>query len=346
MFFYEKITRKESFYSPADLIISLFGKSRVGPLGREWESAVSRKSLKIAILGAGVFGRYHAMKARAHARVSHVTLYDPQKAKLISLADELKLTAQLDLEAAINESDAVIIAAPAPYHAQLTLKALGAGKHCLIEKPLAHNLEQGRAICDLARDKKLNVHVGHQERYVLQAIGLDTILSRPKLIELYRENPFGPRGTDVSVSLDLTVHDLDMVMWLLGGEPLGVLATGESVRTEFIDRTRAELLYENSKAVIHTSRVANEGRRFMRLTYDKGTVEIDFNSRKLKHNTPFMLNEDFTDDPRARDALAASDDAFYQAVLHGAPSAIPPEDGLRALEWAVEIDNLILGTSL
>lgn len=301
------------------------------------------QELNVAILGAGVFGRYHAMKALAHKSVTSICLYDPDISKAQKVANELNIKVQSSLEDALIGCDAAVIAAPAPFHGELALKALALGNHCLIEKPLAHDIQAARKICQQANDKKLIVHVGHQERYVLQAIALDTIVSRPKLIEIHRENPFNPRGTDVSATLDLTVHDLDMVMWLMDAEPLGVLATGSCVETDFIDRSRAELIYENSKAVIHTSRVASTGCRTMRLTYPEGWVEIDFNARTLTHNSPFMLNDKFADDPRAQDALGASDHDFYDAVLSGTPSAIPPEEGLRALDWALEIDRLILG---
>ena len=310
------------------------------------EPHVGQTSLNVAIIGAGVFGRYHAMKALAHEGVAAVGVFDPDMGKARVLADELGLDVHSSVDAALAACDAVVIAAPASTHSELAIQALGAGKHCLIEKPLAHDLDAAEKICKLAADKKLIVHVGHQERFVLEAIGLDSIVSKPKFIEMYRENLPSPRGTDVSATLDLTVHDLDMVMWLMGGEPLGVLATGESMSTAFIDRSRAVLLYENSKAVIHTQRAAKIGRRSMALTYPEGTIEIDFNTKTLKNNSPFMLNEKFGDDPRASDALQASDTAFYDAVLGGGSSVIPPEDGLRALDWALEIDRLILGTEL
>jgi len=307
---------------------------------------VGQTSLNVAILGAGVFGRYHAMKALAHDGVKSVGLYDPDINRAQALADELGLNIYSSRDAALTACDAAVIATPARFHAELALSALEAGKHCLIEKPLAHDLEAGRKICKLAEKENLIVHVGHQERFVLQAIGLDTIITKPKLIEIHRENPFNPRGTDVSVSLDLTVHDLDMVMWIMGGEPMGVLATGESVRTEFIDRSRAVLLYENSKAVINTSRTAQVGRRAMSLSYAEGVIEIDFNARSFVNNSPFMLHESFMDDPRAKDALGASDHAFYDAIINRTPSVIPAEDGFRALDWAIEIDRLILGEAL
>ena len=300
-------------------------------------------SLKVAILGAGVFGRYHAQKALAHKAVSAVSIYDPDMARARSVADELGLEVKDTLEAALADCDAVVISAPATHHAELALQAFKAGRHCLIEKPLAHEMSLGQEICHVARDKNLIVHVGHQERFVLEAIALNSIVSKPRLIELHRENPYSPRGTDVSATLDLTVHDLDMVMWLMGSEPLGVLATGSSVRTSFIDRSKVELIYDKTKAIIHTSRVAEVGRRTMMITYHEGTVEIDFNTKTLINNSPFMLNAQFGEDPKARDALGASDHAFFDAVLNGTPSVIPPEDGLRAIEWAKEIDNLILG---
>ncbi|MEP6342974.1 MAG: Gfo/Idh/MocA family oxidoreductase [Maricaulaceae bacterium] len=303
-------------------------------------------SLKVAIIGAGVFGRYHAQKALAHKKVSSVSIYDLDISRARSIGDELGLDVIETFEDALASCDAVIIASPATFHAELALQSLKAGRHCLIEKPLAHELSLAQDICDLAREKNLIVHVGHQERYVLEAIGLNSIVSKPKLIELYRESPYSPRCTDVSSTLDLAVHDMDMVMWLMGGEPLGVLATGRSVETAFIDHSRAELIFDKTKAVIHTSRVANEARRTMLIVYPEGTIEIDFNAKTLVNNSPFMLNENFGDDPRARDALGASDHAFFDAVIGGTSSTIPPEDGMRALEWALEIDSLILGKGL
>jgi len=305
---------------------------------------VSDKTLDIAILGGGVFGRYHIQKAMAHQQVNHIGLYDPDTARAQALADEYGVSFMPSADAAIAQSDAVIITAPALHHADLAEAALNAGKHCLIEKPLAHSMDAAQRICDLSRDKNLIVHVGHQERYVLSAIGLDTIVSKPQLIEMHRENSFSPRGTDVSATLDLTVHDLDMVMWLMQGEPIGILATGESVETPFIDRSRAELIYDKTKAVIHTSRTAKMPRRTMTLTYPEGVVEIDFNARNLVNKSPFMLNEDFANDPKAKDALEASDHDFFTAVLSGTPAVIPAADGMRALDWALQIDDLILGT--
>jgi len=260
------------------------------------------------------------------------------------MADEFGIAVMPSVETAIAQSDAVIITAPALNHAELAIAALEAGRHCLIEKPLSHTLDAAQHICDLAEDKNLIVHVGHQERYVLSAIGLDTIVSKPRMIEMHRENKFSPRGTDVSVTLDLTVHDLDMVMWLLKGEPMGVLATGESVQTALIDRSRAELIYEKTKVVIHTSRTAQTPRRSMTLTYPEGVVEIDFNARSLVNKSPFMLNEDFANHPLAKDALKTSDYDFFEAILSGRPSVISPKDGMRALDWALQIDALILGT--
>jgi len=296
---------------------------------------VTHQTLKISILGGGVFGRYHIQKSLAHSKVDRVNLYEPNAERAQLMADEFGIAVMPSVETAIAQSDAVIITAPALNHAELAIAALEAGRHCLIEKPLSHTLDAAQHICDLAEDKNLIVHVGHQERYVLSAIGLDTIVSKPRMIEMHRENKFSPRGTDVSVTLDLTVHDLDMVMWLLKGEPMGVLATGESVQTALIDKT---------KVVIHTSRTAQTPRRSMTLTYPEGVVEIDFNARSLVNKSPFMLNDDFANHPLAKDALKTSDYDFFEAILSGKPSVISPKDGMRALDWALQIDALILGT--
>ncbi len=298
---------------------------------------------KIAILGGGVFGRYHIQKALGHEGVGSVCFYEPDAHRAKRLSDEFNITAMPTAQAAIDMCDAVVIAAPAVDHAKLALMALDAGKHCLIEKPIAHSLEDAQAICDKAKDKKLIVHMGHQERYVLAAIGLDTITVKPKLIEIYRETLFSERGTDVSATLDLTVHDLDMVMWLLKEEPIGLMASGEAVKTDYIDKSRAVLIFSETKVIIHTSRVATTPHRSMQLSYDEGVIDIDFMSRRLTHKTPFMLNENFTNDLRGKDALAASDYDFYGAVKTDKSPVIPAKDGLQALKWALDIDALILG---
>lgn len=299
--------------------------------------------LKIAILGGGVFGRYHIQKALGYDKIGHICLFEPDKARAQAMADEFDIALMPTAQAAIDHCDAVVITAPAIHHAELAHAALSAGKHCLIEKPIAHSLKDAQAICDMADEKGLTVHMGHQERYVLAAIGIDTIVPKPRLIEMFRENLFSERGTDVSATLDLTVHDLDMVMWLLDAQPLGIMATGDVVKTSYIDQSRAVLLFDNTKVIIHTSRVALTPRRSMQLSYDEGVIDIDFNARSLTHKTPFMLNASFANDPRGQDALAASDYAFYDAILSGAPPAISAKDGLRALEWALDIDALILG---
>jgi len=304
---------------------------------------LNSRKLKIAILGGGVFGRYHVQKALASEHVDHVCLFEPDSARVQAMLDEMAVDIMPSAQAAIAQSDAVIITAPAVHHHELAVEALKAGKHCLIEKPLAHSREAAQEICTLAEASGLIVHLGHQERYVLSAIGLDTIVSKPRLIEMHRESPFNLRGTDVSVSLDLTVHDLDMVMWLLKDEPMGLLATGASVETSFIDRSRTELLYADTKVVIHTSRVAAAPRRTMSVTYAEGRIEIDFNARELVNKSPFMLNEDFAKAPKAKDALGASDEDFFAAILNGGPSAISVMDGYRAVDWALQIDALITG---
>lgn len=304
---------------------------------------VDSRKLKIAILGGGVFGRYHVQKALGSDRVDYVCLYEPDSARAQAMADEFSIDIMTSAEDAITQSDAVIITAPAVHHLDLSLASLKAGKHCLIEKPLAHSLDAAQKICALAKKTGLIVHLGHQERYVLSAIGLDSIVSKPRLIELHRESPFSPRGTDVSVSLDLTVHDLDMAMWLLKEEPMGLLATGACVETPFVDSSRAELIYAGTKVVIHTSRIAAAPRRTMHLTYAEGVIEIDFNARSLVNKSPFMLNEDFANDPRAQDALGASDQDFFDAVLDDKPAVISAADGYRALDWALQIDALIMG---
>ena len=303
---------------------------------------MSSDLLNVTIIGAGVFGGYHINKAKENSLVGSVAIFDMDMARASRIAREKGLLVHPTLEAAYAASDAVIIATPAPDHGTRVLEALEAGCHCLVEKPLAHSLELAERITKLAKTKNLIVHVGHQERFVLSAIGIDKIGEKPKIMELYRENLANIRGTDVSVTLDLTVHDLDMAIWLMGEEPLGAMASGSSTVSDFIDDLKAELIFDKGKVRIITSRTATKQRREIKLSYvSGGEIIIDFTNRRLTNTTSHNVNMDWQSHPLAKDPLAASDGAFYSSIKGIDADLIGAEDGKHAVGWALEIERLI-----
>ena len=174
------------------------------------------QTLKIAVIGAGVFGGYHANKCAAHPRVEFVGVYDPDISRASVHADKHGVQAFDNFQAMLAKSQAVIVASPADTHGAMALTALEFGKHCLIEKPIASRLRDAAKIVQMAEEKNLVVQIGHQERFVAKAIGLDRLPESPSKIISHRMSKFSERGTDVSVSLDLMTHDLDLLLMLMG----------------------------------------------------------------------------------------------------------------------------------
>jgi len=301
------------------------------------------RPLKIGIVGAGVFGAYHALKCIAHKRAELVGLYDHTEKRCKKIAAGHDVKPYNDYEAMLAEVEAIIIASPAQSHGVMAIKALEAGKHCLIEKPIATRLEEAHHIVSLAKEKNLIVQIGHQERFVMQAIGIDKISESPEHISAFRMGQYSVRGTDVSVTLDLMTHDLDLVMMLVGEPPIKISSAPIPIRSKMADASLAQISFPSGcTARLHASRVEEDFRRTMDVVYPNGTVSIDFNSKTLSHNTPFDLNEDFGKEPSAKDSLGAATNAFVEAVLNGTDIPITAQDGYKALEMALIIDRGIL----
>ncbi len=295
--------------------------------------------ISTGVIGAGVFGRYHTSKAADHPKTRLVGVFDPNRDSRQSVADEFKTRAFSSADRLFDNCEAVIIAAPATYHGEYAQSALEHGCHILVEKPLATDIYQARRVVDMAESLGKVVQVGHQERFVVRAIGLDKVQSKPTHISAIRFNPFSPRGTDTSVTLDLMTHDLDLVFWLMD-QPL-ISVDGESlvVQSERPDAARAFLRFPGGRAKLESSRVEPSGHREMVLTYPEGEVRIDFNAKTLTHNTPFDLNEAFADHTDVKDSLAAGLNEFVQSILTGRAPLITAGAGLRAVEAALRVDG-------
>ncbi len=300
------------------------------------------KKLRIGISGAGVFGGHHAAKLAAHPRIEFAGVYDPEHPERAqALVDVHGGKAFASRDAMIAAADAIIVASPASVHFRQAMDALEHGLHVLVEKPLATKLEDAREMVAMAEKQGVILQVGHQERFVSNAIGLFDIPENPLSIEAHRVAPYSLRGTDVSVTLDLMTHDLDLVNLLAGGEANDVRSDVHTGPSGHIDDARAEICYPSgTKASIHASRVAPDRQRHMRIEYPSGVVEIDFFNRSLKNGTPFALNAGFADEPEALDSLGAEINAFACAILDGGQVPVCGISGAKALALALRVDKV------
>ncbi|RKQ71511.1 putative dehydrogenase [Litorimonas taeanensis] len=300
---------------------------------------MTQKRLKVGLLGAGVFGGYHAGKLASHPKVTFVGVYDPNPEKRQELAEKYGTIDFKTEEALFSVCDAIILANPAVNHGPSAINALKSDCHVLIEKPMATSIKDAEEILSLSKGRNRVVQVGHQERYVIRAIGLDKVDETPQKIVGIRKSTFSRRGGDTSVTLDLMTHDIDLCCMLMRDIPHSISGTSETVNTPRPDRARAELTYKSGSAILTASRVADEVGRQMTIQYPSGTVLIDFGKKTLQHNTPFKLDTNFGDNPSAKDSLGAATEQFISAVLEGSPVSVTAKDGYEAARIAINIDG-------
>jgi len=312
---------------------------------------VNPTPLRLGILGVGHFGRFHALKAAANPAIHLIGLHDASFDRAAQIAGEVGAPA-LAPEAVIAAAEAVIIAAPTRFHYGLAEQALAAGRHVFIEKPIAASLDQADRLIALAARQGRVLQVGHIERF---SAAFRTVMATPSggralSFEAVRAAPFRPRSLDVSVVLDLMIHDLDLVMELAGGEPEAVEAVGAAIASGHPDFAVARLRFSGGRAAsITASRVSLSMERRLRVLGTEGEMAVDFLTRSLAvlrrggaepvdtMSGHGVDRATWTD----HDSLEAEQGAFIAACQGRGPVVVDGAAGRRALKWALAIEEAI-----
>ncbi|HEX7389210.1 MAG TPA: Gfo/Idh/MocA family oxidoreductase [Acidiphilium sp.] len=306
--------------------------------------------LRVGVIGAGHFGRFHALKTASAGRATLIGLHDPDPARAQAVAAEAGCSV-LGLDALIAAADAVIVAAPADAHFAIASRALAAGKHVLVEKPIAATLAEADELATLATTHGKVLQVGHLERFSAAHGAVAGRMGQPLYIEAVRIAPFKPRGTDVSVILDLMIHDLDLILALVAQPVESIDAVGAAVASAHDDIANARVRFVNGcVATITASRISQKTERRMRIFSEAGYLTVDFAERKLTMigreggmKLPgldgFGLEQAGWQD---HDALAAEHAAFHASCLDGAPVLVDAAAGRRALEAALAVSRSIV----
>jgi len=305
------------------------------------------EGLRIGVAGAGHFGRFHALKLAASRRATLSGIFDLSAERAAAVAKETGTT-PLSWPALLDASDAVVIAAPAEAHFALAAEALRAGKHVLVEKPIAATLAEAEELGRLAAAAQRVLQVGHLLRFSAEHKAISARMQRPLYLDCVRIAPFKPRGTDVSVILDLMIHDLDLVLALVDSPIESVDAVGAPVASVHEDIANARVRFVNGcVATITASRISLKTERKMRLFSQEGYMSVDFTARKLmmigrERGIPLpgtgggRLEEITWKD---HDALEAEHAAFAAAILDGAPVVVDAAAGARALAAALAVTD-------
>ncbi len=320
--------------------------------------------VEVGVIGVGHLGKHHVGKFQALTECRLVGIYDknPQRASEISSAYQVK--AYDSYEDLLNDVDAIDIAATTSYHYELAKPALLKGKHVFLEKPITSTLQQAEELLELAEKKGLFIQVGHIERFNPVILEVEDEIDNPMFIESVRLSQFQPRGTDVSVVLDLMIHDIDLILSFIQSPISDIRASGVGILTPSVDIANARLEFANGAvANVTSSRVSMKQERKIRFFQHHSYISLDFQAKNvtvmkraagIKDLLPEILlgKTDFKPEQlmdiknfdaslSEKDALALELESFVNCIAENKKPVVDGAAGTRALKVALEISRII-----
>jgi predicted dehydrogenase len=305
------------------------------------------KRLRIGVIGAGKIGALHAKTIAKMPELQLVGVCDTNLWRAQFTAWQNGTTALRDYADILDKVDAVVVAVPTPMHFEVGMKALEAGVHCLIEKPLAASVEQAKKLLALSQAKKLVLQVGHVERFnpaVLEAI---KHVRNPRYITVERLGPYDPRVSHIGVVMDLMIHDLDILLTLVGSEIESLEAVGAHLLSQHEDIANVRVRFKTGCiADLTASRISLERSRKLRLFQQDSYVSLDYGNTALKiyrKKTPVIksLKDIEILKPKLSSAqpLQSEHDHFLDCVRHNRKPWPSGEHGVAALKLALQISE-------
>ena len=303
--------------------------------------------LKTAVIGVGYLGRFHAQKYVILDESELIGVVDVDKERGEKVAQELGVEFYEDFNDILDKVDAVSIVVPTIHHYETAKSFLEKGVHVLLEKPFAASIEEAEVLESLSREKNICLQIGHLERFNPVFTEFEQIINNPKFIENIRIAPFPKRGTDVDVVLDLMIHDIDMVLAVVGEYPDSVESTGVNIITSTADLAKARLRFPSGCiADLTASRVSDKSERKMRIFQSGLYLSLDYGTgqaRKLQVNSKSYSDPENLSPVSFQlekgDALLSEIKSFLSAVQEGKPPKVTAEDGLNSMRVAWQIKN-------
>jgi predicted dehydrogenase len=312
--------------------------------------------LKLGVFGTGHLGKFHLNNWKEIADVQLVGFFDPDDAIAAEVATQYGLRRFDNEDELIQACDAVDIVTPTQYHFNLCQKAIRAGKHVFVEKPMAHTMEEARTIVSLVKESNIKFQVGHVERFNPAFLAAQNLKLNPMFIEVHRLAQFNPRGTEVSVILDLMIHDIDVILSLVKSDVKSIHANGVAVMTDTPDIANVRIEFHNGcVANLTSSRISMKKMRKMRLFQKDAYIGIDFLDKKtevikLKGESDKDVFAFDIDTPSGKRTIAIANpsvpevnaikkelEAFVLSIQKDTQPVVNEIDGFRAMEVAHQI---------
>lgn len=290
------------------------------------------KKLRAAVIGTGHMGRHHVRVYSEMPQVQLVGVVDANAERAAEMAGKFNCKPFTDISQVLDQIDIASVAVPTIHHLKVAEPLIRAGKALLIEKPLAPDSEQGRKILNLAREFHATVQVGHTERFNPVVRAMRRLEMTPRFIETHRISPFTFRSADIGVVLDMMIHDIDIVLSLVGKVPVNVDAVGVAVLGKFEDIANARLTFDDGcVANLTASRLALKTERKIRVFSNQAYLSLDY-QKKTGVAIKKDANADILELARERkiDDLAQLANNDYSKLVKVEPIVITDEEPLRA----------------
>jgi predicted dehydrogenase len=309
--------------------------------------------LKVGVFGVGHLGKFHLQNWLQIEGIKLVGFYDPDEKNSSEVAERFQIKSFKDPNVLMDACDIVDIVAPTTFHHQLVKMAMLKSKHVFVEKPLANTMQEAKEILKLAKEANIKFQVGHVERFNPAFLAVKDYAHNPMFIEVHRLAQFNPRGTDVSVILDLMIHDIDIILSLIKSNVKHVHANGVNVLSDTPDIANVRIEFDNGcVANLTSSRISMKKMRKMRLFQKDSYISIDFLDKKteiIKYKSPEDENV-FSFDIETKhgkktiaisapviqenNAIKMELESFRDAITQNKGTTVSEIDGYRAMEVA------------
>ncbi len=312
--------------------------------------------LKVGVFGVGHLGKFHLNNWLEIENVKVVGIVDTDADMADEVAEKYGIKRFSSADKLIDACDIVDIVVPTQFHYELCIKAIRKGKHVFVEKPLANTLEEAKTIVNMVNEANVKFQVGHVERFNPAFLALKDVDMHPMFIEVHRLAQFNPRGTEVSVVLDLMIHDIDIILSLVKGNVRSINASGVAVMTDTPDIANVRIEFDNGcVANLTSSRISMKKMRKMRLFQKDAYIAIDFLEKnaeiiRIKEEadenafcfdleTPNGTKTIAVNNPEVVESNAIKNElqSFVDAIINDTPTVVSEMDGYAAMEVAHQI---------